>query len=539
MAQSIKSLTSQFKDVKVEGFKLTELRKGDYGYNMALGLVDDEIEVGFKIFYEKDGDDTASANIQEAVKCNVDIVRLIAKKFAPKDSKLVKFIDGETLFTYDIGFEVDGKRIYFTSPQSYLTVNHPSYKPPILYSAQEAMDILKSLIEIYIKNFKILLKSKKLKFLQYEMAKDGETIFENGKQRFIHYSIITCEFSDKQFSFVVKNFEKENIKKRLKQEFKNAKNNKFDETCQRQKVIDLRSFPEVVEAYNKIDRLENMFSNAHKKYNLLVRKGSCEGCKNYNTNKDIHGWYFDGYADVEGRFSTCRKDCEFLAELKAAMQNMNAKKKKFEEFATKTFFPTMIKFFEETNPNFIYWKTCEVLNWKDIFSDEENILKHGGDRCLRILLDSGFNGLYIWEGDVITLRGETTTDDRKELLTLGKDVEHNIREGISTIKDDYLTIDKNGKICYNHAKDGDVEEYNRNTYNATVRDMRFGLERLTKNYDIFKTPQDKYIVNSILAIYHSFFGEDTQAKMYKAVVENLPVAKFTKDERIEKLLKNV
>lgn len=69
--------------VEVEGFSVTELKKGDYGYNMAYGVLDGGIEVGFKIPYQKENDALAPRAIEEELKANVGTVRLIAKSCSP------------------------------------------------------------------------------------------------------------------------------------------------------------------------------------------------------------------------------------------------------------------------------------------------------------------------------------------------------------------------------------------------------------------------------------------------------------------------
>lgn len=121
-----------------------------------------------------------------------------------------------------------------------------------------------------------------------------------------------------------------------------------------------------------------------------------------------------------------------------------------------------------------------------------------------------------------------------------KYVGHNIRNAYIPIRDDDLTVDESGRVCYNHQKDGEIEEYNRNSYNATVGNIRgLGIDRLTKNYEIFRTPQDRYMVNAMLAVYFSFLGEDEKAKEYKAIVDGLPASKIAKDEKIERLIKRL
>lgn len=540
MKQSLKSLSAQMKDIEIDGFVLDTLKKGDYGYNMAYGCVDGQIQVGIKIPYQDDKDEDAAEYIKTFLQYSVDTFRLISKKLSPKHSKLVKLIDGEKLFTYDIGYEVDGKRIDFTSPQCYWIKNHPSYKPPIMYSAPETINIMKKTIHSYIKNFKTLLNTRGFELIKYEMSNDGENIFVLGKQKFVNYAVITGKAFGNENTFVIKNFESENIKKRMKTELENFKSGEKsgnEKVSNKQRTIDLRSYPEVVEVYTKADRLENSFMNAHNKYRNEVRKCKCEECKNYNSNKDIRAWRFEGGVDVDGRFSTCIKPCENFENIKLAMESMAKKKNKLDEYNKTVFVPTLLKFFEKTNPTFIHWLTGEKMSWKEVFPNADTVVKNRDVILLQILLSSGFSGEYIWENDVITLRGELTTNDRKELIVLGKDTNHNIGNAYMPIRDDELTIDKDGKIVYNYSKDGEIEEYNKNLLSSTKRLVQmYGTNRLTKNYEIFKTPQDRYKVNAMLSIYFNFLGDFEKSKHYKQIVKSLPETKIEKDEKIEKLL---
>ena len=66
MAQTIKSLNEMLKDIQVEGFQLRKLKRGLYaGYNLAYGVVDDKIETGFKILYQKENDPNAKNSIEQ------------------------------------------------------------------------------------------------------------------------------------------------------------------------------------------------------------------------------------------------------------------------------------------------------------------------------------------------------------------------------------------------------------------------------------------------------------------------------------------
>lgn len=217
MNQSIKSLTEQTKNVSVNGFTITKLKKGDYGYNLIYGVVDDEIEVAFRIDYFKDDDKNATSEIERILNDNVNVVRLISKKFSPEGSKLVKFIDGWILTEYEIGYIFDGKRIDFNVPKCYWLKNQLN-KPPIGYG-DETVVIMKKLIDVYVRQLKRLMNIKNFELSEIELSDSRVTVEEKEKLRYVQSYVVTGKFFDKEISFIVENLEKENIKKRVKREF--------------------------------------------------------------------------------------------------------------------------------------------------------------------------------------------------------------------------------------------------------------------------------------------------------------------------------
>lgn len=162
MAQTIKSLTAMMNDVHVDGFQFETLKKGDYGYNLVYGAVDGKIQVAFKIEYQKDGDPSAVKNIEQAITENVAIVRMINSKLSPKGSSLVKFIDGWHLLSYDMGYEIAGKTIEFEVPKFYHIKNQPN-NPPVPYSAEELIKLMKKTIKTNVKNLKKEIKTSRKK----------------------------------------------------------------------------------------------------------------------------------------------------------------------------------------------------------------------------------------------------------------------------------------------------------------------------------------------------------------------------------------
>ena len=219
MAQTIKSLNEMMKDIQVEGFQLEKLKRGLYsGYNLAYGLVDGKIKIGFKIIHQKENDANAKNSIKQTIEGIVERVRAINLSFSPKGSALTKFIDVEGI-VYLVGYEVDGISIEFEVDQCSFT--HKG----IFYSPAEVNEMIKNAIELYVKKVKILLSIKHFSLESYEMQNEFEYIGDS-KFAYVHYVRISGKAYGKDCSFTVKNFETADIKKRLKAELKRVKKNK-------------------------------------------------------------------------------------------------------------------------------------------------------------------------------------------------------------------------------------------------------------------------------------------------------------------------
>jgi hypothetical protein len=289
-----------------------------------------------------------------------------------------------------------------------------------------------------------------------------------------------------------------------------------------------------VNAYNQSKLLEERYISAYDKYSDSKINSKCDECKNYNPNNDVTFRRFEGILDENVRFSNCDNKCNKMENVVKAFSNMMKKKIAMEEYNKSEFIPAAFDFFEECQPNFIEWLTAKTVSWKEIFPDTDSTIV---DR-LYLLLDRGSTGKYIWENDIITISGKTINEKRKELLQLGQNVEHNIKNVYMPIRDNYIILENN-KISYNHNKDGNIKTQNINIYNATIREVDEGIKRLQSNYNIFKTDQDKYMVNSMIAIYFEFLGDHKNAHHYKQQVNSLKEEKIVKDEKIEILLKGI
>lgn len=210
------------KDISVSGFVVDKLRKGDYGYNLVYGIVDGEIETAFRIDYQKDNDPNAPATIARTLNDGVETVRFISQKLSPEYARLVKYIDGWLLTEYEFGYEVEGNRIEFTVPKCYW-VSEQSNRPPVAYTSEELVAVMKSLIAIYSEQLRLLSGIKNFRLLEININGTRTKVVENGRQRFVNNYTVTGEYSDKFLSFTVDNLETENIKKRIKKEIKKLK----------------------------------------------------------------------------------------------------------------------------------------------------------------------------------------------------------------------------------------------------------------------------------------------------------------------------
>ena len=97
-----------------------------------------------------------------------------------------------------------------------------------------------------------------------------------------------------------------------------------------------------------------------------------------------------------------------------------------------------------------------------------------------------------------------------------------------------LILNKDNKIIFSSeiANDELAKKY-------ALERIKDNVERLTHNIKIFKSDEDKYQANAIIAIYCAFLGENEKAKNYKKVVENLKRKINKTDEKIENLLNGI
>lgn len=101
-----------------------------------------------------------------------------------------------------------------------------------------------------------------------------------------------------------------------------------------------------------------------------------------------------------------------------------------------------------------------------------------------------------------------------------------------TIRDDDITVE-NGKIVCNSGKYNPFDSERQR--DGTIEYVKSNIHRLTHNYKIFKTAQEKYAVDAMLAIYHALIGDKANAEAYKAKASAVDKSKIVRDEQFEKL----
>lgn len=470
MAQTIKSLKQQMDKVDIKDFTVKDYGKGDYGYNIIYGTLDNNIEVSFRMPYQNENADVTN-KITEILEDNISFVRYISAKLLPKECTLVKYYDGQYINLFHIGIVVDGRTIEFPMYWVYWTKNHIE---PIQYSLEQIVENIKKSINNYYTNFKILLNTKDFTYKSHSVV-DG---LNNSNELALNLKIIGSAFGVED-SFVINDFENSNIKKALKQQLKIYKKKSHNKKtkCNNDQLIDFRNYPELVDALNKEEKLNSQYYKSQTLQKQTVR----------------------------------------------------------DEFCKTTLIPVAKKVFGEINARFIEWRIGEEVSWQEIFNDEFfGDCDYNDIRMLTLMCKSGSTGKYVWANNVITTSGTYIKDEKEKLLKLGQDVDHNIDNTYTIIRDDDLTLDENNNIVYNQTP-------NRNELSKklTIKYIKDNVKRLTHNIKLFKTNQNKYIVYSMLAIYYSFLSDEEKSRKYKKMVDKIKRTNIKLDKKIERLLLGV
>lgn len=402
---------------------------------------------------------------------NISFVRYISAKLLPKECTLVKYYDGQYINLFHIGIVVDGRTIEFPMYWVYWTKNHIE---PIQYSLEQIVENIKKSINNYYTNFKILLNTKDFTYKSHSVV-DG---LNNSNELALNLKIIGSAFGVED-SFVINDFENSNIKKALKQQLKIYKKKSHNKKtkCNNDQLIDFRNYPELVDALNKEEKLNSQYYKSQTLQKQTVR----------------------------------------------------------DEFCKTTLIPVAKQVFGEINARFIEWRIGEEVSWQEIFNDEFfGDCDYNDIRMLTLMCKSGSTGKYVWANNVITTSGTYIKDEKEKLLKLGQDVDHNIDNTYTIIRDDDLTLDENNNIVYNQTP-------NRNELSKklTIKYIKDNVKRLTHNIKLFKTNQNKYIVYSMLAIYYSFLSDEEKSRKYKKMVDKIKRTNIKLDKKIERLLLGV
>ncbi len=269
MAQTIKSLKQQMDKVNINGLSIKDYGKGDYGYNIVYGTLDDSIEVSFRMPYHNDNADVTD-KITEILENNIIFVRFINNQLLPKDCTLVKYYDGQYINLFNIGIAVDGYTIEFPMCWVYWVKNHIE---PIQYSSEQIIDNIKKSVNNYYNNFKILLNTKNFTYNNYSVV----TGLDNSNHIALNLKIMGSAFGVED-SFIIKDFEKANIKKLLKQQLKIYKKKSHNKKIKsnNDELIDLRNYPQLVEALKKEDRLNGQYYKNQTSEKQTIRDEFCK-----------------------------------------------------------------------------------------------------------------------------------------------------------------------------------------------------------------------------------------------------------------------
>ena len=232
MAQSIKSLKEQVKDIKIDNFVINEFGRGDYGYNMLYGLFDNKVVVGTLIPHMKDSDAGAPAKIATLINNDISTAKSIQQRYTPQNCELICFIDCNRIMTVELGYLVQGVPFWFEISKTWHKKNHQPYEFPIEYTPKQFAKEFNKSIDANVANLKTILNTKGFTFEKYDRIVTG---YNTGKPEVAkRTNKITYEWSaahdyqffgkangkDITFTIPIIKFEKLNMKKYMKKVMK-------------------------------------------------------------------------------------------------------------------------------------------------------------------------------------------------------------------------------------------------------------------------------------------------------------------------------
>ena len=483
--QSIKSLKEQANSVDFGDFSITNFSSGDYGYNCIEGVFISGVELVLRVPYLKEDDKEATTKI---FNCFNNCKQFIERIFVPLTThKFKKLDDGNLVLYLQAEYNIDGHIFNIHIPNC--EVSKERYIPPRIFDWEELVKTSIDVTKKSIANFEAILNAKVFKLERFEEA-------ESMDGTYYKFTGITRKVTG-YFTIKKDDFAKVNIKKTLKAELKKIKKLTNNPASNTQGVIDLRNYPELVEVHKKHEKIVNAsYANERR--------------KNWQE-------YHDKWVVYDN------------------------------DVYSKVIFETL----SIINPKIIFWRTGEVFSFSEIYGEDfeqladDRFLKRGYDSS-KIHSKGEMQGLietsneYILVDEIICFEGKTNAQREKELLELGQKPEHNISSAYMYIRDDNIIADTNNQIIYNDRPvyydpkkplSNEVKQMHRD---ANIRNFKKAEHRLTYNYKIFKTPQELYMANSMIAIYAAFNGNLIKAKDYKS--RALKIKNAEHDPKLTKLL---
>lgn len=537
--QSIKSLKNQCKNINIPNFEIIDYERGDYGTNSITGLLNNKVKVCFKIPYQSE-DENAINNIKECIDSNIYVVKFVINYVLDEDCTLIEYDDGTYLHNCIIKLLIKNKEFKFLVNWEmfwdfgFLANNNEE-------NGNLTLEYLIKIIKKNVKQFKKLFENKNFSFYEYEMLENGKHYTINGKKIYKpNIKIKGCAYGVTDF-FIINDFENENINNIINKELKRFKAISKNKNSKNKNLrnIDLREFSEIVNTNEEFEKLRKKLHNACEKYESLDRE-ICTKCPNYNKNNDLITEYNSDFADIKERLSECKKDCKHLKNIENLLKDFNEAKSAYQKFFDEKYLPIIIKFFETNTPKFYNYKLNKNVDWFEIISKPYENLNYENSHYIVNFFEHCTTFPIAWVDNVIDLSGEFNKEKTNDLIENGKKPENIIHSIMDEIEFDYIIVNDDGKIGYNHKIDGPIEKYNINRLNATNKKIDFfGIETLTENYRLFKNTDEKYIVNALLAICWAYKNNYTLAKKYKKIAFKLSSKTTNKNNKVEKLLKTI
>lgn len=533
--QTIRSLKEQSKNVIVDRFQITDFKKGDYGYNIVYGIWDNKIRIGTKIDYMKDNDPDATNKIKNAIETNIFIADFIKNKVSPKDSELVEYIDGDYISYIILGYKVNNK--YFDFCISLETSSCPNpFKPVSDEDARIVFQRLLKEIPQNIEQFKKIVYTKNFELIKFERL-DHFVIKDKTKKNSEHIQLINIigKAFNVEDSFIIKDFENANIKQLMKKQLKKFKKISLNKKLkEEERTLDLRNVQEIKQVHEEYQTLYKKGDLIFHEYNKINFK-QCLNCKFYHKKYDTFSCFSDlTVKEIDNRFSNCDGNCKLVSQLKMQLHKFLEARKLYNDYCKKVFTPTLLEFFNKFNPNLYDYRQNKYLTWKEVLNLYKEDLQDSEAAFLINLIETGWCPPLVFTNNVITLNNKSSLLYYEEFYNDAQNPKIFIDIPLGIILHKEITIDSQKKIVYNHEQqDDDIEIYNQNRLYSTERRINYnGIKLLTIRYNLFKSTNHRYLVNSLLAIFWAYKNDYKKATYYKKIAIKFLKKKLTLKQEI-------